>query len=188
MTQDLSQLSMLERIAAQTKQAEPVAKPAAQTAAPIDWAMPGFGAGARVETSFGHVPVEALRRRDPVRTSDGRFLKVQAIDEFRLERRFLLTHPEAQPITIPQNVFAPGSPNREIRVSGAQVIKTPGRMDQADGKTVDALLGQRHIRREMVGYFTYYVFHCGEPCTVSVDGMWFQVVPSKPDISFDVED
>ena len=183
MTLDLSQLSMLERIAAQTKQAEPVVKPVAKPAPTSDWRIPGFGAGARVETSIGHVQVEALRSRDPVRTSDGRFLKVQVVDEIRLDRRFLLTHPEAQPVTIPRDVFAPNSPNRDIRLSGAQVIKTPGRMDQADGKTAHDLIGQRRIRREPTGYFTYYTFHCGEPCTVSIDGMWFEIIPSKPDIS-----
>lgn len=183
MTQDLSQLSMLERIAAQTQQAAPVEKPIVQVEASQDWRIPGFGAGARVETSFGHVPIEALRKRDPVRTSDGRFVKVQFVDEIRLDRRFLLTHPEAQPITIPKDVLAPLSPNRDIRVSGAQVIKTPGRMDQANGKSAQDLIGQRRIRRELAGYFTYYVFHCGEPCTVSIDGMWFDIVPSTPDIS-----
>ena len=179
---------MLERIAAQTKQAPPVSKPAVVAAPPkiassADWRMPGFGAGARVETSFGHVPIEALRRRDPVKTGDGRFLKVQMVDEIRLERRFLLNHPEAQPVTIPKDVIAPNSPNRDIRVSGAQVIKTPGRMDQANGKTAHDLVGQRRIRRDPVGYFTYYTFHCGEPCTISIDGMWFEIVPSAPDLS-----
>jgi len=121
MTQDLSQLSMLERIAAQTKQAAPAPKPVAKPA-------------------------------PTVRTSDGRFLKVQVVDEIRLDRRFLLTHPEAQPVTIPRDVFAPHSPNRDVRLSGAQVIKTPGRMDQADGKTAHDLIGQRRIRREQTGY------------------------------------
>jgi len=130
MTQDLSQLSMLERIAAQTKQAAPAPKPVAKPAPTSDWRIP-----------------------------------------------------EAQPVTIPRDVFAPHSPNRDVRLSGAQVIKTPGRMDQADGKTAHDLIGQRRIRREQTGYFTYYTFHCGEPCTVSIDGMWFEIVPHKPDIS-----
>jgi hypothetical protein len=143
----------------------------------LGWALPGFGAGARVSTSFGHVPVEALRRRDEIRTTEGRFLRVQYIDTVRLDRRFLLTHPDAHPVVIHKNGFGPSIPSQTILVSGCQKIRSPKRFDQTSGRNAEDFVGQNNIMRKYHGYFTYYVFHCGQPCTASVDGLWVDLDP-----------
>lgn len=183
MLQDVDLTSMLQRIAAQTQSTAKEIETDEPTADEQVWSIPGFGAGARVQTSFGLVPVEALRRGDSLKTSTGDFLKVQYVDEIRLERRFLLTHPDAQPIKIPKDAFGPSHPNRDLVVSGAQEIRMPGRFDQSQGKAAVELLGQRSIARNPSGYFTYYVFHCGEPCGVCIDGLWAHIEPNSPDTS-----
>ncbi|MDP5086386.1 MAG: Hint domain-containing protein [Yoonia sp.] len=143
------------------------------------WTLPGFGAGARVATGFGQVPVEALRLRDPVKTRDGLFLQVKHIDTIRLDRRFLLTHPDAQPVEIPKNSLAANAPNRDVLLSGGQKIRLPGRLDQTVGKPAKDCAGVGKVQRKHQGYFTYYVFHCGEPCVASVDGLWVDIDPTQ---------
>ena len=183
MNHDLDMTNMLKRIQEQAKQI-----PAAEILEPDprdvrDWSIPGFGAGARIQTSFGLVPVEALRRGDPIKTNGGRFLKVQYVDQIRLDRGFLLNHSEAQPVTIPKDAFGVSCPNQSIRLSGAQVVKLPSSFDNGRGKAAHDLIGQRNISRDLSGYFTYYVFHCGEPCTVCIDGLWVEIAVRNPDIS-----
>jgi hypothetical protein len=143
------------------------------------WSLPGFGAGARVTTAFGYVPVEALRRRDPIKTRDGRFLEVKHIDRIQLDRRFLLTHPEAQPIAIPKNGLAAAMPSQTVLMSGGVKIQLPGRFDQVSGKLAADYVGLGKVERQLHGYFTYYVFHCGEPCTASVGGLWVDLDPDS---------
>lgn len=145
----------------------------------MPWSLPGFGAGARVSTGLGNVPVEALRLRDPVRTRDGRFLAVKHIDTIRLDRRFLLTHPDAQPVEIPRNALAPNVPNQAILLSGRQRFLQPRRHDQTSGIMAIDAVGMGTVQRKFHGYFTYYVFHCGEPCMVSIDGIWVDLDPAN---------
>jgi hypothetical protein len=183
MNQDVDVASMLKRIEEQTRHISTVENLKPDPRDVQEWSIPGFGAGARIHTSFGLVPVEALRRGDPVKTSDDQFLKVQYVDQLRLDRRFLLNHPEAQPVTIPKGAYGVTSPNQSIRLSGAQVVKLPSRFDQGRGKAAHDLIGQRHISRDLSGYFTYYVFHCGEPCTICIDGLWVEIAVNNPDIS-----
>lgn len=183
MVQDESELAFLQRIAAQSVPEIPMPQetapeePDVPEDQPFGWSLPGFGAGARVMTSFGLVPVEALRRRDPVRTHSGQFPEVQYVDEIRLDRRFLLTHPEAQPVFIPRGGLGASAPNRHMLVSGQQKVRSPGRFDQAAGQAAVELIGRGGIARKSHGYFTYYVFHCGAPCTVNVDGLWVDLDP-----------
>lgn len=184
MSIDDDPMGMLQRIAAQTKQPTPVAPVVDPQPVDVqDWTMPGFGPGARVETSFGHVPIEALRRRDPVRTKSGRFVKVQSVEAFKLDRRFLLNHPQAQPVTIPKNAFGAGCPDIDVLVSGAQTMMLPFRYDERDGSSAESLIGQRNVLRKFTGYFTYYVIDCGEPCTAHISGLWANIMPYMPDIS-----
>ncbi|WP_439154624.1 Hint domain-containing protein [Yoonia sp.] len=145
----------------------------------MPWSLPGFGAGARVSTGFGTVPVEALRIRDPVKTRDGRFLVVKHVDTIRLDRRFLLNHPDAQPIEIPKNALALNVPNQTILVSGRQRFFLPGRYDQTPGTMAFDFVGIGRVQRKFHGYFTYYVFHCGEPCMASIDGLWVDLDPAN---------
>jgi hypothetical protein len=121
------------------------------------------------------VPLEALRRRDPVKTRTGRFIEVQKVDTIRFDRRFLLTHPEAQPIMIPQNALGGTTPTQPIFVSGGQRVHVPQRYAQAHGQKVSALIDRGGIARKPHGYFTYYTVSCGEPCSINVDGLWFEI-------------
>lgn len=171
--------TVLKRILAQRNSETDIAEqPSAATTTPF-WTLPGFGAGARVTTSFGNVPVEALRRRDAVKTRDGRFLEVRHVDTVRLDRRFLLSHPDAQPIAIPQNGLAADVPDQTTLVSGCQKIRSPGQFDEVSGRLAVNYLGLGNVTRQYHGYFNYYVFHCGEPCTVSVNGLWVDLDPDS---------
>jgi hypothetical protein len=176
---------MLQRIAAQTKPIAAVSEVPENPADELVWCVPGFGADARVQTSFGLVPVKALRIGDPIKTATDRFLKVQYVDEIRLDRRFLLNHPEAQPIAIPKDAFGASCPSQNICVSGGQKVRLPGRFDQTQGKAAAELIGQRNIVRSFNGRYTYHVFHCGEPCFVCIDGLWVNIEPTNPDTSVD---
>lgn len=174
-TLDLGQLR--QRLAQLQSAIEADEEPAVETDVP--WSLPGFGPGARVATGFGPVPVEVLRLRDPVKTRDGRFLPVKHIDTIRLDRRFLLTHPDAQPVEIPKHGLAQNIPNRDVLMSGAQKIRLPGHLDQSVGKVAKDCAGLGRVQRKYQGYFNYHIFHCGEPCVVSIDGLWVDVDPRQ---------
>lgn len=158
---------------------ERIEEEAPPVATQMAWSLPGFGQGARVVTGFGNVPVEALRLRDPVKTRDGRFLPVKHIDTIRLDRRFLLTHPDAQPVEIPKHSLAQNAPTRDVLMSGEQKIRLPGQINQTIGKPAKVFAGLGRVQRKYQGYFTYYVFHCGEACVASVDGLWVDVEPKQ---------
>ena len=143
------------------------------------WSLPGFGAGTRVATSFGYVPVEVLRHGDPIKTQDGRFLKVEHVDKVRLDRRYLLTHPEAQPIAIRKNGLAPEIPSQTILMSGSQRISPSGRYNQPTVKVAADYIELGRAERQPHGYFTYYVFHCGEHCAVNINGIWIELDPDS---------
>lgn len=142
------------------------------------WSLSGFSAKSRVLTSFGYVPMEALRRRDPVKTFDGRFLEVEFVDEIKLDRRYLIDHPEAQPILLPRHSLGASRPTTEMFVSGAQRLKINDRVHNDQGVLAEEMIGRAGIMRKSHGYFTYYRFHCGEPCTVHVDGIWCEIDPA----------
>jgi hypothetical protein len=170
--------SLLQKIAAQcgstaAKSKEP------PVVTKRSWSLPGFGAGARVATAFGNVPVEVLRRGDPIKTQDGRFLKVEHVDAVRFDRRYLLTHPEAQPIAIRKNGLAPAIPSQTILMSGCQKISPIGRFNQPTVKVAADYIELGRAERKPHGYFTYYVFHCGEQCAVNINGIWIDLDPES---------
>ncbi|WP_267895722.1 Hint domain-containing protein [Loktanella sp. Alg231-35] len=145
----------------------------------MSWSLPGFGTGAFVTTEFGGVPVEALRLHDRVKTRDGRFLVVKHVDTIRLDRRFLLSHPDAQPIEIPKDTFALNVPNQTFLMSGQQRFFLPGHCDQTSDTMAIDFVGIGKMQRKLHGYFTYHVFHCGERCKVSIDGLWVDLDPAN---------
>ncbi len=179
-------MRIASQVAAPSPKVEPTAKPVLDEipeAVPAEpeksWSLPGFGAKSRVLTAFGSVPLEALRRRDPVRTFDGRFLEVDYVDEIRFDRRFLINHPEAQPILVPRGALGGGMPETDLFVSEAQKLRVMDRMTAGTGIPAGEMIGRSGIMRKSHGYFTYYTFHCSEPCFVNIDGAWCHIAPTK---------
>lgn len=179
-----SDSALLQRIATQV--AQPVQKKQPNTidldgpdlAEPKTWNFKGFGPKSRVLTSFGYVPLEALRRRDPIKCFDGRFLEVDFVDEIRLDRRYLIDHPEAQPILVPRDSLGASRPIADMFVSGAQPLRSTDRTSDACSVTAEDMIGRAGIMRKSHGYFTYYRFHCGEPCVAQIDGVWCEIKPA----------
>jgi hypothetical protein len=141
------------------------------------WTIPGFYGKSRVSTSFGHLPIEALRRRDQLKTPSGAFLEVEWIDTVKLDVDFLEHHPEAHPIFIPKNALGVDRPYVSTLVSPAQKVKEPGKIGSDNLKPAASLVGRTKASRMPHSGFVYYVFHCGQPTQVSVDGLWFDVRP-----------
>ncbi len=186
---DILESDLLQKVAAQCSSVKVAPKRPETPSAPVDlavdtsadmtWSLPGFGPGARVATSFGNVTIEALHLRDPIKTQDGRLMRVEFIDTIRLDRRFLLTHPEAQPVEIRKNRLGPNVPNQTLLMSGAQKLSAQGRFDQVSGKVAADYIATGRAERRLHGLFTYHVFHCGEPCTVNINGMWIHIDPES---------
>jgi len=169
--------SLLERVSAQCRSVAAAPEKRSIETNELVWSLPGFGAGTQICTSFGYLPIEALRRRDPVKTRDGRFLKVQHVDKVMLDRRYLLNNPDAQPISILTSGLAANVPNRPTLVSGGLKIRSPGKFDQGSGQLAETYLGLSKVSRKHHGYFSYYVFHCGVPCTINANGLWVDLDP-----------
>lgn len=141
------------------------------------WALPGFAGKSRVTTSFGNLPIEALRLRDPVKTSSGEFLEVKWIDKLQLDAKFMSLHPEANPILIPRGSFGRMSPDCDVMVSPAQQLRMPRHSSDMSATSAQSIVGRGQVARKPQNGFTYYLFHCGEPASVSIEGLWFDVTP-----------
>lgn len=72
----------------------------------VDWSLAGIVGKARISTSFGDLPIEALRPRGNVRTYSGAAVHVQAVDKIHLDQDFMRSFPGALPIRIPANSLA----------------------------------------------------------------------------------
>lgn len=139
------------------------------------WTLSGFLGKTKVMTSFGNLPIEALRLHDPVKTRSGHFRKVAWIDQLSLDRDFTFDVPDALPVQIGRGTLGPNFPLTDVCMSPAQTI-LPTRHG---GNPVLArdLAGRPRIIRPSLPTFTYYLFHCGQPEDVLVDGMWCQTAP-----------
>lgn len=143
------------------------------------WILPGFSGKSKVQTSFGNLPIEALRRRDQIRTIAGSYLEVEWVDRLRLDVGFLEKHPEAQPIYIPQNAFGSAMPCQNMLVSPAQAIKPSGQIGNDGVHSALDLTARPNITRMPHAGFTYYLFHCGVPAIINVDGIWVRTSPKQ---------
>lgn len=141
------------------------------------WTVTGIAAGTRIQTSFGDLPIEALRRRDPVMTSDHEYAKVEWIDQMKLDAEFMAYHPEAQPVLITPNSLGSGVPRRPVLVSPKQIVRAPGHPLAATGVVASALTELPRISRMPVEDLTYVRLHCGRPAEVQVEGLWVQTTP-----------
>lgn len=141
---------------------------------PVEWNLPGFMGGVRVSTSFGDLPIEALRIRDEIRTASGVFARVQWIDKLHLDADFMRKHPSAQPIIIPADSFGIGRPMKDITVSPRQQVCADAHVAAHFQSAADLCRMSRAYRLQTLG-LTYYRFHCGGPAAVRVEGVWVRV-------------
>jgi hypothetical protein len=141
------------------------------------WTLPGFCWNARVTTSFGDLPVQALRLRDPVRTSTGAFLPVEWIDKVQLDEDFLRGYPDAHPVLIQPGSVGRGRPASAMMVSPHQRIGISETAFAPDFRMARDLTGRPGVMRRAESSLTYYMFHCGRAATVIMEGVWVSVSP-----------
>ena len=141
------------------------------------WVLPGFFGKSKIQTSFGSLPIEALRCRDQVRTVDGSFVAVEWVDQIKLDVAFLELHPEAHPIYVPKDTFGKSRPSQNMLLSPAQLVKVSGLTGDEKLHPALALTSRPQVSRMPHSGFTYYLFHCGKPVTVNVDGIWVGNTP-----------
>lgn len=141
------------------------------------WRLPGFGWNARVTTSFGDMPVQGLRLRDPLRSPTGDLHPVAWTDEVHLDEEFLHFHPDAQPILIRADALGPGRPKADLLVSPHQTVNiSPTPFGQTLRLARD-LTDRPGVMRAPQTCLTYYLFHCGQPTTAIVEGIAIQIRP-----------
>lgn len=144
----------------------------------VDWNLAGFDGRARVGTTFGDLPIEALRVRDELRTALGKTVRVQWIDKLHLDADFLTKHPSANPVRIPANSFCFGRPMQDLVISRQQQV-TPEAHVATHFKTAIELCSLAKAQQLKSTGLTYYRFHCGEPVTVRVEGVWVRIEPYR---------
>lgn len=140
-------------------------------------AMPGLGAKMRVPTSFGALPVEALRRRDELRTARGTFVAVAHVDRMTFDSDFLHRHEAMRPVVIRAGSLGRGMPGCDIQVSPAQKISTSKMPQPGSFKRAGELLTHPGVMHAPVELMTYYRFHIGEPAAFHVEGLWVLMEP-----------
>ncbi len=151
--------------------------PAPEAKAERSWTLPGLCWNARVTTSFGALPVQVLRNFDPLRLVDGTVLRVTWVDKIQLDEGFLSAFPDAQPVLIRAGALGQGQPAQDILVSPHQKIAVQGASFTAELRLARDLLGRPGILRHPQTMLTYYLFHCGQPAKVAVDGLSLHMAP-----------
>ncbi|MCV2864742.1 Hint domain-containing protein [Defluviimonas sp. WL0075] len=142
-----------------------------------EWTLPGLCWNAHVTTSFGEMPIQGLRRNDPVRTVTGAFVKVVATDRMKLDEEFLEHCPDAAPVRIPANCFGPGRPRNDLLVSPHQMIATSANPSAPELRRARDLLQRPGVMRQPSFGHDYYLFHCGISTSISVEGV---LIPTAP--------
>lgn len=175
--------ALVERLArlpvpAAAPEAVPPTRPSrAKRSEPVQWTMPGLCDGMRVTTSFGDLPVQALRRRDPLRTHAGTIATVAWVDCLRLDEEFLDANPDALPVRIAAGAFGGGRPERDLLVSPHQQVNASPTLYAQDFRHARDLTGRPGIGRQAVPMVNYYLFHCGAPAAVLAEGLCLRVSP-----------
>jgi hypothetical protein len=147
------------------------------------WTLPGFSGKTRIRTAFGDLPIEALRVKDLIRTTQGRMLQVQRIDRIGLDRAFLLRHTEAQPIQILAHALGRDLPLRDMLVSpGQELVVTIGNHPSRRMKAGE-ITGIPAVAPAFHGVLTYFTFELSEPAFVYAEGIpvLIAVRPAEPE-------
>lgn len=142
----------------------------------LEWHLPGTTGKARISTAFGDLPIEALRRRDAVRTYFGATAEVKVVDKIHLDQNFIRRTPGSLPIKIPANSIGPGRPKNDLFVSPGQEISLNAHVASSFHQAKE-LYGRFRMDLTYSTGLTYYRFHCGSPVVVQVDGVWLRFNP-----------
>lgn len=142
------------------------------------WNTAGFAPMTRISTSFGEVPAQALRERDPVRTQTGEYLRIVWLDRIVLDEDFMSRHPEAHPVLIRAGAFRSNRPHRDILLSPGQKLCAEDRLVGGKMQAAHSLLGKPYVARKPEMMMTYTLFHLGKPANVRCEGVWVNVDPS----------
>lgn len=177
--------SVLRSVAAPPGQGVPGARLSDEEAELLDipatrWTLPGFTRKTRIRTSFGDLPIEALRLRDEVRTDTGRMLRVKWIDKVELDEGFLRRNPVAQPILIRENALDHGKPLRDMLISPWQELSYGLSNFQSRFAEAGEIKGRPNLFRKPSLAITYFLFHCGEPAVLFAEGVPVRVAPMPP--------
>ncbi|WP_171054032.1 Hint domain-containing protein [Arenibacterium halophilum] len=152
---------------------------ASDRTAPVKWTLPGFDGKCRIATIFGDLPIEALRRRDKVKTITGAYREILWIDKIRLDADFMARHHAAHPVHIRAKAIGGTYPARTMLVSPGQMIWSPNVSGQFTAVPAARLVGLPGVQTLPRGDITYYRFHTGNDEKISIDGAWFCVGPDR---------
>ncbi len=154
-----------------------VGKAARQRQDALKWSLPGFGPMTRISTSFGEMHAQTLRERDVIRSGTGKLVPIQWVDRMLLDMDFLSVVTDAHAILIRAGSLGNGLPKADVVVSPCQKIAT-GR-NPVDSQYIEAgkLVGRPGVLRKPEDMMTYTLFHCGEPVSVRMEGIWALVEP-----------
>jgi Hint domain len=141
---------------------------------PVEWNLGGFTGQVRVRTTFGDLPIDALRIGDEIRTASGQVERVRWIDKLHLDEDFLTRHTSARPIRIPENTFGVGRPSRDLMVSPGQQVCVDANPASTFRPAAELCVTSQADRLPTAG-LTYYRFNCGGPASVHVEGVWVRV-------------
>lgn len=169
---------ILKNVAAKAQSTSSSTKRNRPRAIPFHWYLPGFGGKSKVQTSLGQMPIEMLRRNDPVKVKSGTFLKVSWIDSICLDHEFLASNPQAQPILVPAGSLGQGKPLADMLVSPAQSIEASAHIGVSALKPASELIGRCRISTKPQTAFTYFLFGCEAVNSVCVDGVWCRTSPA----------
>ena len=182
---DAAESALLASVMSQTSQVVKKTRPTPKTepkAEPVEdgfrgWNLPGFEAKCRVCTSFGDLPIEALRRRDLVKTFSGAYREVQWVDALHLDVDFLARYPQALPVLLRAKSLGGSYPARNMLVSPAQDIWQANASRGYEKRKAGELLDRPGFMTQQRSEITYYRFHCGEPVRACIEGSYFDIAP-----------
>ena len=140
------------------------------------WNLPGVCARARLQTSFGTVPTNLIRKGDPVRVDGGTYRPVRAVREYRFDADFLAQRPEALPVALRSASADAVDPAALVLLSPAQRLLVGGSPGDAACRLVCARdLGAAASPPETEGEtLTYYRFLFEDTVALWVEGLWLE--------------
>lgn len=86
----------------------------------------GLHGNARVDSEFGLVPIALLRKGDRVRSLNGAFVRIAAVDICRFDAAMMEARADLRPIRISPDALAPGLPAETIVIAPDQQVCAPG--------------------------------------------------------------